>query len=69
MSLHSAKPSAWAFLPPPPEPSMSHQPLKPPQASRSSKKQQIRQALDKQAQERKPVEFPLPDPPAWKPLG
>ena len=48
---------------------MSHQPLKPSKDSRSSKKQQIRQALDKQAQERKPVEFPLPDPPAWKPLG
>lgn len=69
MSLHSAKPSDWAFLHTPTEPSMSHQPLKPSKDSRSSKKQQIRQALDKQAQDRKPVEFPLPDPPAWKPMG
>lgn len=48
---------------------MSLRPLKPSKASRSSKKQQIREALDKQQQERKPVEFPLPDPPQWKPLG
>ena len=40
-----------------------------PKSQRQAKRQQIRDLLDKQQQERKPVEFPMPDPPAWKPLG
>lgn len=51
---------------------MSTKQEKPPQhvkGCRQTKKQQIRDLLDKQQQERKPVEFPMPDPPQWKPMG
>lgn len=40
-----------------------------PNPQRQDKRRQIREALDRQAQERRLVEFPLPDPPMWKPMG
>lgn len=48
---------------------MALKPLKPSKAKRQDKKRQIRDALEQQSQQRKGVEYPQPEPPAWKPLG
>lgn len=48
---------------------MSRKQDNPTKPQRQAKRHQIREALDKQQQDRKLVEFPQPDPPQWKPMG
>lgn len=48
---------------------MALKPIKPSKQARNSKKQAIKEVMRKQEQERKGLEFPLPDAPTFKPMG